>query len=520
MKNRKLILLLFLTPFFFQSCSNKINTELKEVQDSNYSTSWKEMTTYSHKARRSDDLYFFSPSEGLVINSQGYLSYTQDGGDSWEVIYENKGTFFRCITFNNRLEGWLGTIGTGDQHIKSKDTIALYETKDGGLNWSPVKFRGPTPKGLCGLQKVTDKMIVGAGRVRGPSFFIKTMDGGDTWFSYDLNHLAGSLIATHFLDEEHGFLIGGTTQDKENSRSLVLETLDGGMSWDTIYLSKQTGEYPWKFSFPTKETGYISIQRNIRDGRFYYLVTNDGGKTWNEQEYAPDYYYTQGIGFVNENLGWIGGSNSATYETRDGGNHWMKIKNIGKGFNNFQFFGDTLAYGVGFGVFKYFGNQNPIETFHEELYSEGELRARYKIKDGKRNGLAVIFYQNGRVESQGNYKNNLKNGKWKYYNESGELSYESVIKNGIYKLPKKTLQSYVGTYLLENGTTRNVLIENDQLYTQRGKGKNLLLFPENEGKFYYKFNPDVTIEFIKDNQGQVVATKSFQRGKYSTAIKS
>jgi len=410
MKFYNIIFLVLVGSSLILSGSKKINVALKDTQNSTYSTSWTEMRNYPIKTGRSDDLHFFSPSEGFVINSQGFLSYTQDGGESWEVTLENNGTFFRCITFTNRLNGWLGTIGTGDQDLRSNDTVALYGTKDGGITWSPVNFKGPTPKGLCGLQKVSDKMIVGAGRVRGPAFFIKTMDGGNTWFSYDLNHLAGSLIATHFLDEEHGFLIGGTTQDKENSQSLVLETLDGGITWDTIYLSEQIGEYPWKFSFPTNETGYISIQRNSRQGRCYYLVTNDGGKTWTEQEYAPGYYYTQGIGFANENLGWIGGSSSATYETRDAGNHWIRVKNIGRGFNNFQFFGDSLAYGVGFGVFKYFNSQTPMEMFQKEFYSAGELRAKYEIKKDKRNGIAEVYYPNGKIESKGKYKNNLKNG--------------------------------------------------------------------------------------------------------------
>jgi len=63
--------------------------------------------------------------------------------------------------------------------------------------------------------------------VRGPSYFIKTTDGGENWESYNMDHLARSLIATHFHNEMHGFLIGGTTRDKENCRSMVLETIDG-----------------------------------------------------------------------------------------------------------------------------------------------------------------------------------------------------------------------------------------------------------------------------------------------------
>lgn len=313
---------------------------------------WNKVDSYPVERGRTDDLYFFDPMNGFVINSQGYVVKTENGGESWEIAHENKGTFFRCLTFKNRKEGWLGNIGTDDEYLKSRDSIPLFETVDGGATWSPVKFNGPMPKGLCGLQKVNENVIVGCGRVRGPSFFIKTTDGGKNWNSYDLNHIAGSLIAPHFFDEQHGFLIGGTTTDKIECRSLVLETHDGGMNWDTVYISKQKGEYCWKFSFPTRDIGFISIQRNVKDGNFYHLQTTDGGKTWKEVAHADEYYYVQGVGFIDQETGWLGGPRGKTYETRDGGQSWLPRTDIGDGFNKFQFFGDSLGYGVGFGVFK------------------------------------------------------------------------------------------------------------------------------------------------------------------------
>ena len=203
--------------------------------------------------------------------------------------------------------------------------------------------------------------------------------------------MTGSLIAAHFFDESHGFLIGGTTRDKKNCRSMVLETLDGGENWDTVYLSEQIGEYPWKFAFPTKEKGFISIQRNVRNGSFYHLQTTDGGKNWKEVEHSPNYYYVQGIGFINEKIGWMGGSNTWTYETRDGGESWQKLRNIGNGFNNFQTFGDSLVYGVGFGVFKNGSvnkkNNNTITTY----FKGGKLKSISPLKNNRINKCICVF---------------------------------------------------------------------------------------------------------------------------------
>jgi len=262
---------------------------------------------------------------------------------------------------------------------------------------------------------VNENLIVGCGRVRGPSYFIKTTDGGKNWYSYDLNHVAGSLIAAHFFDESHGLLIGGTTREKKECRSMVLETLDGGRTWDTIYLSEQKGEYPWKFSFPTREKGFISIQRNANDGRFYHLQTKDGGKTWKEVEHSPTDYYVQGIGFINENIGWIGGSRTWTYETRDGGKTWNKLGDIGNGFNNFQFLEDSIAYGVGFGVYKSNNVLTNSLSAKKEYFDNGQLRRITPLRFGKKNGTAKTYHLNGQLASSGVFKNNLKSGTWKLY---------------------------------------------------------------------------------------------------------
>ena len=45
---------------------------------------------------------------------------------------------------------------------------------------------------------------------------------------------------------------------------------------------------------------------------------------------------------------------------------------------------------------------------------------RLLISKGK--GYFVDFFENGKIFSQGNFKNGIKNGKWKYYHRNGILS--------------------------------------------------------------------------------------------------
>lgn len=518
MKNNTLIFFTLLT--ILSSCNREIHPIFEAKQKLHYSNSWERLDNYPPKAGRSDDLFFFNPEEGFIINSLGKLSYTEDGGETWDMKFEKRRTFFRCLTFKDRQTGWLGTLGTGDNALPSVDTIAMYETKDGGENWTPTKFNGPYPKGLCGLQTVSDDVIVGCGRVRGPSYFIKTEDGGKTWNSYDYNHLAGSLIAPYFYDEQHGLLIGGTTTDKKNCHSLILETFDGGSTWDTMYVSKQKGEYCWKVSFPTEKLGFISIQRNVRDGYFYVLQTKDGGKSWFENVYIDEPDYVQGIGFINDKVGWMGGSNKWTMETRDGGETWLRMADIGRGFNKFQFFGDSLAYGVGFGVFK-MEQLNPVANgIVKDYYDNGKMEASVFYKNGKKDGNAQFYFENGTLKSKGQLKGNLRNKSWVFYDEKGNQIKKLKYKNGTVQIPEKTLQSYVGKYQVEEDVFRRISYKEGKLYSKISTSKSTHeIIPISDREFVYGFNDSISVEFVFDENGKVIAHLMKTRSGAAEAVK-
>ena len=514
-------LLILLSVFAFFSCkSPQIYKAFADSQKMYYTQSWEKLDNYPLKRGRTDDLFFFNPDRGFVINSQGILLLTENGGESWEQKFSVPGSFFRCITFKDSLNGWVGTLGMGDEHLSSTDSFIMYGTKDGGETWTPTEIEGPYPEGLCGLQTVSDKVIVGCGMVRGPSYFIKSVDGGETWQSYDLNHLAGSLIAPHFFDESHGILLGGSTTDKIECRSLVLETFDGGVTWDTAYISKQKGEYCWKASFPTRTKGFISIQRNVDDGNFYCLQTNDGGKTWFENIYETEDYYVQGVGFLNENMGWLGGSVKWTMETRDGGQSWRRVKDIGRGFNKFQFFGDSIAYGTGFGVYK-LENPKPMpfgkkRTFHES----GKIKSEIEYADGQKNGSATYFHESGKIKSKGIYQKNVRHGKWQFFNKTGTLVKTENFQNGAVKIKKKELQKFAGSYQVRENAFRQITVENGQLYSKHSQSETKhLLVPV--GKYEFVFNDlnDYFLKFKTNENGAIDRHLMSASGRESTAMK-
>ncbi|MFH1824840.1 MAG: CsgG/HfaB family protein [Candidatus Firestonebacteria bacterium] len=79
-----------------------------------------------------------------------------------------------------------------------------------------------------------------------------------------------------------------------------------------------------------------------------------------------------------------------------------------------------------------------IVKFYDE---DGKLDSEQNYKDGKRNGLLKVYYENGKLYLEQNYKDDKRNGVYKYYDEKGGLD-----KEGSYKDDKRDglLKEYYG----------------------------------------------------------------------------
>ena len=183
---------------------------------------------------RHNDAYFTSPDKGWIVNGAGEIFNTEDGGENWAIQFDQSQSHFRSVGFIDDLRGWSGNVGEGE--FGSTDTTALYQTVDGGNTWLPQhNFSGPNPKGLCGMFVVNDTTVVAVGRVRGPSFFVKTTDGGKTWISKDMSAYAAGLIDIYFFTPDIGIAVGLTNPDHEQSSGIILYTSDGGETWETRF---------------------------------------------------------------------------------------------------------------------------------------------------------------------------------------------------------------------------------------------------------------------------------------------
>ncbi len=292
-----------------------------------------------HANSRHDDVWFADDFTGWVVNGGGEIWHTSDGGDSWQLQFET-GVYNRAVTFASAQRGWVGTLFAPER---------MYETNDGGAHWSPVHgLPAQMPAGICGMWAVSPQVVYAVGRYNSPAGALKTDDGGVTWSFMDVSAYAGTLVDCWFRSAQIGFVVGSVGPFPTACRAVVLQTMDGGRTWETRHTSSRTGEWCWKISFPSNLVGFVSVERASGPKRF--LKTTDGGLAWVEMP-CPN-ANEQGIGFVTEQLGWLGGSGNPTYRTVDGGIRWA-LNGFATELNRIRVLRPDLAYAVGRTVYRF-----------------------------------------------------------------------------------------------------------------------------------------------------------------------
>lgn len=329
--------------------------------------SWIQLETEPYQGKQ-DDITFVDENTGWYVNGYGKIFHTIDGGKTWKAQLEQKGSFFRTIAFIDQNIGFVGTVGT-DYFPNVSDTIPLYKTKDGGKTWNPVNYKGPYVKGLCAIDIVKERYInhgkidykyhvFAVGRVGSPANVLISHDSGETWTSQSMNDDCKMLFDIKMFDKNNGIACAATSDDISKSNALILKTSDGGKSWKKVYQSNRPFETTWKVSFPTEKIGYVTIQSynpdpNIVQQRI--AKTTDGGNSWKEMNLVEDARAREfGIGFIDENHGFVGTVNSG-FETKDGGISWSKI-DLGMACNKIRIQknnqGQIFGYAIGVQVFK------------------------------------------------------------------------------------------------------------------------------------------------------------------------
>lgn len=332
-------------------------------------TTWQKLNTVPYRGKQ-DDISFVDANTGWYGNGAGKLYRTLDGGTTWQEQLSQPGTFVRTIGMVDTKRGFMGNVGT-DYYPGVTDTNPLYETRDGGATWTVVpasRISGPVVKGLCAIDVLKKQSIFqgvlqdctiihAAGRVGGPGFVMRSLDGGESWRVLDLNHLVGPILDVKFFDENIGYVFAGTSADVEKSNALILQTRDGGVTWKKVYQSTRPFEITWKASFPSRDVGYVTIQNYNPDktvSKRFVARTTDGGNNWQEIDLVDDFAVREfGIAFADNQTGWAGTTTSG-FQTTDGGATWSRV-NMGRAVNKIRLLPTPeglVGYAIGVDVYK------------------------------------------------------------------------------------------------------------------------------------------------------------------------
>ena len=222
------------------------------------------------------NLFFASASHGWLIDKDGILYQTENGGSSWErvkfIISDDR---VYSVYFNNSLEGWLG----GKPNFK---------TIDGGKTW----IRKHYPNNLsinAHVHYIDEKKAFakGSSDLKSSSGLYETIDGGDSWtlVYHPIDHYINSF---------------------DTINGINIWYIDG----KNLYQSNDSGKN-WKiqrYDIEGQVLRFFDTNHAVIAGNDGIWRTNDGGIQWSKElSGLPDKVQGQAKFFIaaqNEIWGW------------------------------------------------------------------------------------------------------------------------------------------------------------------------------------------------------------------------
>lgn len=255
-------------------------------------------------------VFFLDGKRGWVGGDGGYLSRTDDGGQSW--VRQTVGTTadINDIYFRDKEVGFLlagnsifVTRDNGAQWIQSR-RFAREEFDGADVELYSVRFSSKKKGWVVGSISKRDRVV--------DSILVYTDDGGESWRRQRAPSRL-ELIHVDFVSDKRGWIVG--------DGGTILFTRDGGESW-TKQNTGTTGTL-YHIDFRDDKKGWAVGEHGT------LIRTTDGGETWTE---APTNVNVTllSVQFLNDDEGWAVGRGGTILRSSDQGRSWLQQESTTK----------------------------------------------------------------------------------------------------------------------------------------------------------------------------------------------
>lgn len=90
----------------------------------------------------------------------------------------------------------------------------------------------------------------------------------------------------------------------------------------------------------------------------------------------------------------------------------------------------------------------------KQYYDAKKVKSEGNFIEGKQEGKSVFYYPNGIAAASGYFKNGLKNGAWIYKNQDGKVTEKELYENGVLADKKKTDEFFLKNKVKEEAPAK------------------------------------------------------------------
>lgn len=223
------------------------------------------------------------------VGNPGRAYYTNDGGESWTIVYENsaEGIFFNSLKFADK-----------DMGIALSDPIDscsfLIRTSDKGLNWERITNLPLLNEGEYNFAASNSCLDYKSGGIiwfitgGGDARVFRSDDNGVSWTVANTGIIKGNsssgIFSVSFCDDETGIIVGGTYDEPSLNKDIAAYSIDGGISWTL------SGTMPREYRSCVCWLGDNKRQIAFAIGKTGCDYSLDNGNTWMPGSDDTDYY--------------------------------------------------------------------------------------------------------------------------------------------------------------------------------------------------------------------------------------